>query len=398
MNKKLKILYVSDLFSGLKPVFVEGKDSPEGSPAFFEPLKKLLESGNHVDFIFPIFEKNNMKINASRFLQESRIWLYYYRKDIILRPFIVIKLLIFLIKLLKKGKYDFIYCHGSFGVYGNIAANILKIPVGHRIYGSFLYYRLKEKSKLYLAYRYYRQYLPFIIPKKFILMTNDGTQGDKLFELIGRKKCCNFYFELNGVDKSREVMFATKQYNSKIILLYPARIDLWKNQEYAIDVLSELKEIRRLDNIELHFVGTINNDKYFKSLKEKAENYGVINSITFHGSLSKERLVEFYEKSFAVFSFYNFSNLGNVTIEALTMGCLLVSLKDGSLDGIVKHGENAILIDSPKEGAIWIDKLISENAYYNQLRENAFAQSNKTFRTWEERSDFEIELIHKAIE
>lgn len=392
----MKILYVSDLFSGIKPLISEGALSPKGSPAFFHPLKKIIDIGFDVDIFFPVIDNIDCLHIASPILKKCKIHLYQYNNNPIFRVYSDLNLIAVLIKYIKKNKYDFVYGHGSFGTYGTIAARITKTPCGARVYGSFLYYRLQQKCKSYIAFRYYRQYLPFIIKKNFLVVTNDGTRGDELKQLISKKSKYNFQFLLNGVDKDFYSIEIENDKSLNNVLLYAARIDEWKNQEFAIETIIELGKIAST-NFELHIVGTIYNQEYWEKLKQIVKTNNIDKKVKYIGTLNKTNLRNYYKNCFAVMSFYKYSNLGNISIETLVSGGLLIAKNDGSLKNIVEHNINGLLVNSPIEAAKTIINLKKQPLEYNRIRKNSMNISKKIFQTWDERSDIEVDLINKAI-
>ncbi len=113
----------------------------------------------------------------------------------------------------------------------------------------------------------------------------------------------------------------------KIYIGCPGRLHPDKNQNLIIDVLSELKD----ENLILVLAGStqsdfIENHKNFHKLK---------NQIIFLGNLSREEMVDFYNKMDVIVLPSLNEAFGLVLIEALASGCnTLVSSRFGALDYI----------------------------------------------------------------
>jgi hypothetical protein len=84
--------------------------------------------------------------------------------------------------VLKKERYDFVYGHGSIGSIANLIANKNRIPCAIRLYGTFLANKIYSQSKISIFLHHPLEYLCFIIPKQFLLITNDGTRGDEVYK------------------------------------------------------------------------------------------------------------------------------------------------------------------------------------------------------------------------
>ena len=66
----------------------------------------------------------------------------------------------------------------------------------------------------------------------------------------------------------------------------------------------------------------------------------------------------YYAGCLSLVSFQKSSNLSNVVLEALGAGAPLLSLDDGSLDGLVEHRKSGLLVKTMAEAAIEIQRLI----------------------------------------
>ena len=396
----MKILYVTELWNGFEDLISRGEFEASGMPSFIYPLKTMInDKGYLIDFAIIVRCPREFNINVS-WLKNSR---YFWVNR---RSFIKV---ITLIKVIRKGKYDFVYGHGGGGGWGNLAALIARKPFGMRYYGTFLGQHLNDSY-----FRFFRRNLlksiVYNLPKKFMIITNDGTKGDLVYKkLCLNKKAYAFKFWLNGVnkssgyDKERQVNIASSEFildaNTKI-LLYPARYDPWKRQELAIEVLHELKR-RYNKDFTLIFCGHKYDVNYYEKLLKVTSSLGLVESVLFFDPFQTEVLSLLMERSFAVLSLYKFSNLGNVMIEAAQRGSFVITVKDGSSDFLVENDVTGVSIPYDSSIAATIaDRLhyyASNDELTIQIRKNLQKRADEIFLTWEERALQEINLIEESI-
>ena len=64
MRAKMKILYITNLWTGLEDIVVRGQIEPKGMPAFIEPLKALISRGDEID-LYIIHKYEDITFNIS---------------------------------------------------------------------------------------------------------------------------------------------------------------------------------------------------------------------------------------------------------------------------------------------------------------------------------------------
>ena len=204
----MKILYVATLVRGFEDL-LRGELEAKGLPTFILPLKHMLEHGHSVDMILisnytqPInikvdwIRNENIIANINNDLTVSNKW----KKKInivktILDEWRTIHL------ALKRNHYNFVYCHGTAAVLGNLVANIMGIPCGYRLYGTVhLYNDILNIGSFKAAIKNLSYYLIFKMKKEFLLITDDGSNGNIVYQYWKpRRKTYPFYFWRNGVD------------------------------------------------------------------------------------------------------------------------------------------------------------------------------------------------------
>lgn len=395
----MRILYVTPLWSGFRDILLDGAMDAKGMPAFIQPLKRLIKLGHEVDIIIaePNISKNDLNISVD-WLERTRITFTNWDTKSFNRIFSSFKLYSVVNCMLNKNEYDFVYGHGSIGAIANIAANLNGIPCGIRLYGTFLAREIKHISKTRIAMKHLLEYMSFKLPKDFLLVTNDGTRGDQVYDYLTNQRAkYKFCFMLNGVDMPEPFPDDIAIVNQLKIpfIVYPARIARWKRQHLAVDILKGLH-----DNgvpMNLYFAGHITDTYYWNEVERKITDYGLTPFVTYLGTVDNRVLHCLYQKAVAVLSLYELSNLGNVVIEALKYGAVVVSVNDGSLDQFVVNGENGILVENLAEAVNQIHFIYKNKNKSLEIRESAIHMASEVFKDWDTRAEEEIQLIESAV-
>lgn len=395
----MKILYVTPLWSGFKDLLLDGSENAKGMPAFINPLKRLIELGHEVDIVIAEsgFSKKELNISVD-WLKRTTISFVDWDVKGYKKAISVVKLYSVVNHKLHKNRYDFVYGHGSIGAVANIVANLHGIPCGIRLYGTFLASEINRMSRLRIAIRHPLEYLAFALSKGFLLVTNDGTRGDQVYEYLTNDRAkYKFCFLLNGVSLP-EPMLKTQTVLTQFrfpFIVYPARIARWKRQHLAISILKGLhnKGLR----MNLYFAGHIADMDYWDEIKEQITNYGLEAYVTYLGTVDKTMLYKLYQNAVAVLSLYEHSNLGNVIIEALCWGALVLSLDDGSLNMIIENGKDAILVHDPSEAVDEIISLYKNEIKSSMIRKLASYKASVIFKDWDSRAEEEVQLIENAV-
>ena len=396
----MKILYITELWNGFEDLICRGKPEAAGMPSFIYPLKEMIiNRGFLIDFAIVTKEPRELNIGAAWLMDSNYCW-------VVDRSFLKI---FTLFRIIQRGKYDFIYGHGGGGGWGNFAAILARKPFGMRYYGTFLAQHLDENNFKFFSRNLLKSFV-YNLPKCFMLMTNDGTKGDRVYNrLCLNKRSYVFKFWLNGVNESTEegnndayqsVITKIKLKSIDRLLLYPSRYDPWKRQEFALEIMKELSNNSN-NKFTLMYCGHKYDQEYFNRLVNLVSSDGLKDYVVFSDTIEPQALRELMQKAFAVFSFYEFSNLGNVIIEASTSGSFVVTIKDGSTDFLIENGVTGISLPDDKN---YIPSVAAQLVYYsenpelrNVLRDNLQQRADRIFMSWKERSRNEINLIENSI-
>jgi glycosyltransferase involved in cell wall biosynthesis len=124
---------------------------------------------------------------------------------------------------------------------------------------------------------------------------------------------------------------------------------------------------------------------------------GAASLVTFLGELPHQEALEVLRSTDIFLSLYDFSNLGNPLIEAMVAGRCIVSLADGSLDGIITDGHDGILLRPETlepELPGQLAALIRDSELRQRLGASAKRTAAATFWNWDERIASETHIIN----
>lgn len=421
----MKILMIMPLFTGLKPVLYE-RTRPAGMPAMYKLLEGLRGAGHRVD-VAVISDKmpdieGDREIRGRKDFEHLTIWgTDFY---IITLPYpkifvtlIKVKIPTFkllgvyrmvcefwkLRKLFRLVKPDLAYIHINYGLASSLIGRLSGVPVILRSYGTGLGTALSPfpRGGWRLAFHSPVSVLTFRAPFEYLVMTNDGTRGDVVSRHYGVPER-KLKFWVNGVDKNiyqpdfdREGFLAKLNIPPhKRTILTVSRLAYWKRLDRVIKaapkVAQEVKEVVFLivgDGPEYYNLNSL-----VQSLK--AESY-----IRLIGSVPHDEMPNFMNAADLFVSLYDVSNLCNPVLEAMSCGRCVVSMDDGSLQGIIQHEENGILVkpDSVERDLPEILLgLLRDDSRRSQLGRRAREHALGNLETWEERIMKEIELLEQV--
>ncbi len=396
----LRILYVTAAWSGLADVLYQGS-APRGMPAFMRPLKGLIEAGHRVDLLVGGPEGRQLRLGVD-WLSPQQIHSAPWEPEG--SRWDVRRLLRFALaarRRILEQQYDFVYAQGSLGTLGAIEARRAAIPCGQRLYGvnylinEFPAEGLGPWGRAGVWLRHPLHYQAFSSRKAFLLVTNDGTRADHIYREIGDRGT-PLLFWLNGVDRpSDQPPVELPAGIREPFLLYPGRINSFKRQHLAIELLRLLRE-RGATELQLLFAGHDGEADYRSQLDRLVEQLELGDVVRFLGPIDHRALLALMPAATAVLSFYEVSNLGNVALEALGTGSVLLSLADGSLDAVARSEESALLVDGVEQAADAVQWLLRDGELRQRLQRGARAAAKEYLLSWEERVAREIAVIEDA--
>lgn len=381
------ILMISPLWTGMAAFFFEGKMEFKGMPGFCKVFLKMLNDGHSVHLILFISKKRwgVKEVVLQKQFPNLTIYPIYFDLgfDLMRNAFKSYKMGK---SLIQSNAFDLLYGQGSVGAVAGLLGRKYKLKSAQRIYGTFLINEL-HLSKWKIFSRHPLEYLAFSLPTNHVIITNDGTHGDQVFDYLGSNKS-KLHFLINGVDKDKLVENVP---SSERYITYVARVDTWKRQHLMLHALKELKD----QGIEIaaKIVGPVYNEDYCEELRAYIKTHQ-LNKVEIVGGKKVDEVIEIQRGAYFTMSLYHTSNLGNVFLESLFMGIPIVainclnSLEEIQDDAYVKCDE-----ESPAYLAQKMKRLIEDTSYRKEVSEKAKVFAASKLYDWEERVDKELNIL-----
>ena len=387
----MKILYVTPLWSGLKPFFLNGNMKATGMPAFYNVFNSFLIDP-YVERIFVLLfiKKKHEKLNIPS----------EYSKKIVVYPIYVnsrfhvytgiLKSIILGIRTAKNEKIEFVYGHGPIAFIASIIGYLSKTRHYRRIYGTFLYDKVKKNQPIFFTDLF--EYLSFKLKCNGLIITNDGTHGDKVFHYISNRNT-KLHFLLNGINKKPSFSTLSSLKMDEKYFTYIARIDEWKRQDLLLEALYITKQ-KGVSIPHTYLIGPIYDENYNIKLTNLIKKFSLNKDVTIMGAIETDKISTLLKKSVISFSLYDYSNLGNVFLEGLSVGALICAINiENSLD--IFPANIFLNIDSPNPKLIseLIVNVLQGNIDINGFRNRAFDYAQKNLLSVKERVDVERDIL-----
>ena len=366
---------------GWKVYFITGNYAQEES-------LKVPDNINVVRFDAP-WLKRLMKIKKIGFFAKIIWWIWF-------QTIAFIKAL----QIHRKNNIDVFYGYEIYGVpVAKLLSKIWKIPLISRFQGSIL--RLVWMKKIFWQLRAWEYIVAYKIPSDLIIMTNDGSQGDRLLSQMGVDGN-KVKFWLNGIDKKRFAFLPKtnkarqelKIYNQYVLLCISRLIKL-KGIDLSIKVMAEL--VKDISDLTLCIVG---DGVEGEQLKFLANKLNIIQNVRFEGVVPHNKVPKYLAAADIFLSFYDWSNVGNPLLEAMMAGKCIITLNNGDTGQFIQNGYNGVLLeykDLPRLSQI-IKELLKDEERRNYLGANARKFAEEHFWSWEERIEAEIKEVTSFIE
>ncbi len=397
----MKILYVAVAMRGITDI-LQGKADDRGLPAFVEPLKRLKQKKYDVglilissDNISPDIRVDWLKKNDIVSIVCNNLKTSRGIKKIINTAKSFCQLYQVISNELKSGDYDFVYCHGAAAFVGNYLANRYRIPCGYRVYGTFrLFNQLEFQGKVKTAIKYPKDFLSFVLKKKFVLVTNDGTRGNEVIERLRLNRRYPIYHWYSGVNKTNNWEESNQEIPNDLFLFTAARITKIKGQHLVIEILNKLHENGH--KLHLYIAGPVDDSEqpYLEYLKQKVKDFSLAEYVHFMGDLPRCDMQKMASKSLATLLFSDISNLGNVFFECGMAGAIIITRDDYCMRDFIENEYSGFLVSEYMQAVSVVERLLG-------LSEQEILEIKSAIRnsidckmvTWEERCDREIALI-----
>ena len=280
-------------------------------------------------------------------------------------------------------------------------SNFLGIPFYTKYMGSIVFPYIESNSlhkvKPYVKGLTVKSHLHF--------MHNDGTKGDKaqIFLGVSPEK---IRLRIDGVEKAKFINLPDRN-QCRAELKLPLKNDDfvclslsnhnagYKRLDRAIRAISEL--CRVYPKIKLILVGEGQNTQ---ALKDLAEVSGSKLNILFLPKVTHQQVPLILNLADVYLNTNDVSNLSHPVLEAMISGTAVVSMSDGSLDGVIDSGKTGLLID-PTQCSLQLPKAIEtlykDRKLLNHLGENAKNFAINNLYSWDEKNRIELDEIRSLL-
>jgi glycosyltransferase involved in cell wall biosynthesis len=194
----------------------------------------------------------------------------------------------------------------------------------------------------------------------------------------------------NGVDT--EEFRPAKEKKLDNLLLFVGRPEKRKGLHVLLNSLMYL-EIP----VRLKIVGPTSNDSYVKEALVSIKKKGM-HEVECLGKVSKENLIDLYQRASVFVCPSLWEDFGLVTLEALSCGTPVVASNVGGIKEVVKHNTNGILVppNNPKDLAVALRKLLADKGLRETLGKNGRKIIEDNF-SWDSIAKRLIEIYYKTI-
>lgn len=306
-------------------------------------------------------------------------------------------------RIIRKHKPDIIY---GYEVYGVLAAMILKYiyrtkspKFVSRFQGTHLHHYIQQRNIIRLLSNC-EHILAMMLNADLCIMTNDGTNGDKLLRSIKSPNIKNLRFWTNGVDEKVHPHVTSDQlrqeygiHKASIILLSVSRLVRWKRVDRGLTIAHYLIKQLGFKDLVYWIVG---DGPEKASLMQLAKKLDISNNVQFLGAVNHDKVWQYFRMSDVFISMYDSSNVGNPLLEAIREHKIIVTLNNGDTGNWITHNKNGLIYDiTPNtiaHAAEDIARVISNKALRKSLELGIIA-TEKRLWSWEERLAAEVEAV-----
>ncbi len=246
--------------------------------------------------------------------------------------------------------------------------------------------------------------LAFLIPSTYLIITDDGTQGDKVAQKFavsaGRLRFWRNGVDINAcsLDSNPELLLNKLGIpQSTKIVLTASRLDTWKRLDRVIGAVPYVAS--EIENVLFVILGD-GNEK--GNLEKLAHSLGVEKSVRFTGIIPNKTVPEFMKAADIFVSTNDLSNVSNGLLEAMSCGKCIVTLDTGDTKKLIQNNITGKLVPTGEEEKIVkgladaIVNVLKDDKLRAKLGENARKYAEENFYSWEKRMNMELELIEEA--
>lgn len=410
-ERKLNIYFLTNDWDGLHEMFeTENWDAIAGVPLVPLYWLGLAERGHSVHvFVFGAFssQKDFTLKGIHFYLRCLPKWMEGSARGDVM-GYIKIRLLLLQFKAFFSVRKvsrvvppDVIYSyHTGLVPIGHFVSRLMRVPHVAHFWGTWLGHYLFNEP-WYKCLRSLGSILCFKFPIDLLIISNDGTLGDKVVERMKFPKD-RFRFWLDGtspdiyqpdIDKAGLKRSVGLEPSDKLIF-QTARLDFWKRIDRTIAAMPVV--VKRVPNARLVIAGE---GALRHELEEQAAALGVADYVKFLGFVPHGMVLRLHNAADLFVTVQDLTNLGNQMFEALHSRTCTVAYDIGGTSHVMEDGVTGVLLgeeDLARLGDVIADLLLDDNRR-EQLAEGALKVAREKIWTWDKRIDAEVSEIERLV-
>ena len=299
-------------------------------------------------------------------------------------------------------RYRFLFFYG-YEIYGTPIAKLMgKLfhrPTISRFQGTLLSRYLDEPEKI----RYnWPHWWAMQMKTELIIMTDDGTQGDRVLEHLGVTKD-RYVFWRNGVAfENVDQSFDASRFRAErgidegtLLFTSASRMVYWKRIERMIHAVALVPENRRFTLV------LIGDGALREPLESLVQKLNLTGRIEFTGAIPHREVIQWHTAADVLISTFDVSNVGNQLLEAQRLGKPYISVDTGDTCRILADDVNGLLMKDPDDhsaiaGAM--TRMIDEPDLRKRLGRGAVEVGKNQVFTWEQRADKEVAEVEMRLD
>ena len=384
-----------------------------GAPSFFLSITSFPKHGHDMHVLMPgrpgsAREEDYHGVKLHRFISVVNFMTVAGKYKLIQHTKRLFSFIYWFIRVLPAGKKlaagigaDVIIGMGELGAPAAYRiARAMGVPNVTRLFGIGMFLDRVRGSRLKFLLRY-REKLALTTPADYIILCNDGSQGDRLAGLLGvdNDRLLHWY---NGVDKklyaegggALDVRARHRIPDGNDIVLSVSRLDYEKHVDRLLTAAPSV--LRERKNVTFVIVGS---GEQRPRLDRMAKGLGIADSVVFTGAAGRELLVDYYRAADIFVALSDRTNVSNSLHEAMLSRLPVVALNTGTTADVVQDGENGVLLsiqDLPRAHEVLL-ALLADDERKRSLGERAYESANDRLPTFEERQAMEVSVAERAV-
>lgn len=372
-----------------------------GAPSFYKTLEAIDLQGHQVILVtnesnLNLNNMKNVKIFHIPKIPEAGSGFLYWLSRLLSYSLHQLMVLIYSLHIVKKNEYkiSLVYSYEfEMAPSGYLLSRILKRPYVKRLQGSVLYDKMR--TQLWWL-KYFPYYFSSRVKADLVIMTDDGTKGDKVLRYLNGKRD-NVLFLRNGIDTAVKKLDPANILNSdgNLNFVCVSRLQKWKRIDRSIDVFDQYHTDHPGSQLTICGDGPI-----IEELQRYAKGKKSATSIRFIGKREQTEVMRLLSQSDVLLSSYEMSNLGNPIYEAMINKVLVVTLNNGDTGKLIIDGMTGI-ISEEKNYLENSEKLKNFNLLSvnqkAQILDEAQNSIKKNLMTWEDRMQTEIQSLEQLV-